>query len=220
MIRIDHANEPIRERFLSQTEHHHAQHTFDLDPNSSVTENMALVISPSPIGSLQVLDPRTRYLFTHCSSAHLISLKKETDAYPYIVVEHVSPIMTLFDDERNGYRHHVLPFAVYDNVVQRAVSVAAAFHLSDRMPKLRFPAEAGRAAIIQRLRETAVNDNNSQVFSETNWLTIILLIISDLVTGSEDVFILYKMLVPFLDGSKGRGDQTPMTKFLEYQSRL
>lgn len=136
------------------------------------------------------------------------------------VVERVSPIMTLFDDERNGYRHHVLPFAVYDNVIQRAVSVAAAFHLSDRMPELRFPAEAGRQAIIQKLRETALHEGNSQVFNETTWLTIILLIVSDLVTGSEDVFILYKMLVPFLDGSKKQTKQTPMTEFLEYQSRL
>lgn len=128
--------------------------------------------------------------------------------------------MTLFDDERNGYRHHVLPFAVYDNVIQRAVSVAAAFHLSDRMPELRFPAEAGRQAIIQKLRETALYEEKSQVFNETTWLTIILLIVSDLVTGSEDVFILYKMLVPFLDGSKTRTKQTPMAEFLEYQSRL
>jgi len=128
--------------------------------------------------------------------------------------------MTLFDDERNGYRHHVLPFAVYDNVVQRAVSVAAAFHLSDRMPELRFPAEAGRAAIIRKLRETAVHDGNPHVFNETTWLTIILLIVSDLVTGSEDVFILYKMLVPFLDGTKTQRNPTLMTEFLEYQSRL
>lgn len=128
--------------------------------------------------------------------------------------------MTLFDDERNGYRHHVLPFAMYDNVIQRAVSVAAAFHLSDRMPELRFPAEAGRAAVIQKLRETALRGGSSHVFSETTWLTIILLIVSDLVTGSEDVFILYKMLVPFLDGSKTRKASTPMMDFLEYQSRL
>jgi hypothetical protein len=128
--------------------------------------------------------------------------------------------MTLFDDERNGYRHHVLPFAVYDNIVQRAVSVAAAFHLSDRMPELRFPAEAGRVAIIQKLREIAINDSNPHVFNETTWLTIILLIVSDLVTGSEDVFILYKMLVPFLDGTKKQRNPTPMTEFLEYQSRL
>jgi hypothetical protein len=127
--------------------------------------------------------------------------------------------MIFFDGEENGYRRHVLPFAVHDSVVQRAVSVAAAFHLSKRMPELRAPAEAGRAAIIRRLTEDATV-NGDQVFSETTRATIILLIVADLVTGTKEVLILYRMLMSLLSGRRKAQYATPLTEFLDYQSRM
>jgi hypothetical protein len=127
--------------------------------------------------------------------------------------------MIFFDGEENGYRRHVLPLAVYDSVVQRAVSVAAAFHLSKWKPELRAPAEAGRAAIIRKLAEDAAM-NGDQVFSETTRATIILLIVADLVAGTKDVLILYRMLMALLSGRKKSQYTTPLTEFLDYQSRV
>lgn len=124
----------------------------------------------------------------------------------------------MYDDEANGYRHQVLPLAHGDPVVERAVCIAAAFHLSQKsMPELRLPAETGRAAIISKLSsQTAAAD-----LSDSTWATIILLIVADLVTGHEQVMTLCKMLVAFMEA---RGQQsnisTPLGEFLYYQSRL
>jgi hypothetical protein len=131
--------------------------------------------------------------------------------------------MLLFDDDSNGYRHQVLPLANTDPVVQRAVCVVAAFHLSTSraMPELRAPAESGRAAIISKLRETAVSAGEGTL-SELTWATLLLLIVGDLVTGHEHVIVLYKMLRTFMDAypyrPDGRGSK--LLNFLYYQSRL
>jgi hypothetical protein len=61
--------------------------------------------------------------------------------------------MIMFDGETNGYRHEILPFGVCNDVVQRSICVAAALHLALRMPELRVSAEAGRVAIIRKLKE-------------------------------------------------------------------
>lgn len=136
--------------------------------------------------------------------------------------------MLLYDGEANGYRHQVLPLAHSDHVVERAVCVAAAFHLSRSMPELRLPAEAGRAAIISKLTQTRALD-----LSDATWATIILLIVADLVTGHEHIVTLYRILVAFLDmrsqqGTEGMGcmpqhdlgGDSPLAAFLHYQSRL
>ena len=59
--------------------------------------------------------------------------------------------MLMYDDEANGYRRQILPLAHADPIVERAVCVAAAFHLSRQVPELRLPAESGRAAIVSKL---------------------------------------------------------------------
>lgn len=140
-------------------------------------------------------DPRIRLLFKHFST-------------------HVSPVMLMYDDEANGYRRQILPLAHADPIVERAVCVAAAFHLSRQVPELRLPAESGRAAIVSKL--------SSEVdLSDSTWATLILLIVADLVTGHEHVLTLYKMLVAFLDarGHTGEGG-TPLQNFLYNQSKL
>ena len=87
------------------------------------------------------------------------------------------------------------------------------------MPELRRPAEEGRAAIIRKLRDNADVNGESGVFTEATWVAILLLIVTDLVTGNEDVLILYHMLQSYL---KGRlpATETPLTRFVMYQSRL
>lgn len=130
--------------------------------------------------------------------------------------------MLLFDGDSNGYRRHVLPFAVSSPLVQRAVCVAAAFHLLPRRPELRAPAEQGRAAIIKRLREDGLSPSGAApALDDATWATIVLLIVGDLVRGDEQVMILYHMLDAFL---RARGPDRPaaseLDKFLDSQSRL
>lgn len=124
--------------------------------------------------------------------------------------------MLMYDDEANGYRRQILPLAHADPIVERAVCVAAAFHLSRQVPELRLPAESGRAAIVSKL--------SSEVdLSDSTWATLILLIVADLVTGHEHVLTLYKMLIAFLDAKGVTGDGeagSPLQKFLFNQSKL
>jgi anaerobic glycerol-3-phosphate dehydrogenase len=123
-------------------------------------------------------------------------------------------------NELNGYRNYVLPLAYHDNLVQRAVSVASAFHLLPQIPDLRAPAEAGRAAIIQRLSQTAQIANADAVLNESTWATIILLIVGDLITGHEDVITLFRMLSSFIKAGGYAKKDSALGQFLMFQSKL
>ncbi|KAJ4387486.1 hypothetical protein N0V93_008078 [Gnomoniopsis smithogilvyi] len=146
-------------------------------------------------------DPQIRLLFDHFSA-------------------YVSPVMLMYDDRANGYRHQILPLAHSDPVVERAVCVAAAFHLSSTMPQLRLPAEEGRAAIIKKLSSMSFD------LSDATWATILVLIVAELITGHEHILTLYKILVAFLEarsqamGPTGLAGGSPLGEFLYYQSRL
>ncbi|KAI0852111.1 hypothetical protein F5Y00DRAFT_251499 [Daldinia vernicosa] len=132
------------------------------------------------------------------------------------VAAHVSPFMVLLDDETNGYRHHILPVAYHEPLVQKAVCIASAFHLSSRRPQLRAPAEIVRASLIRKLSEASTV---SPDLSETTWATLVLLIVADLVIGHEDVSTLYKLLTVFLE-ARGplKEPATQLEKFLYFQS--
>ncbi|KAK5120754.1 hypothetical protein LTR85_006112 [Meristemomyces frigidus] len=125
-------------------------------------------------------------------------------------------------DEVNGYRHHILPFAFDDPIVQRAVCVTAAFHLSAKVPGLRQPAEAGRTAIIAKLREMAVRDEPTTVLSHSTWATILLLLVADLVVADNDMQTLFNMLLSFLKAkaTDSRGNANPLLAFLQEQTEL
>ncbi|KAI0130876.1 hypothetical protein F4814DRAFT_404059 [Daldinia grandis] len=124
--------------------------------------------------------------------------------------------MVLFDDETNGYRHHILPVAYHQPLVQKAVCIASAFHLSSQRPQLRAPAEIVRASLIRKLSEASAV---SPDLSETTWATLVLLIVADLVIGHEDVSTLYKLLTVFLE-ARGplKEPATQLEKFLYFQS--
>jgi hypothetical protein len=124
--------------------------------------------------------------------------------------------MILVDGLSNGYRYHILPPAMEDATVQRAVCVASAFHLSVQRPELRLPAEAGRAVIIKKLKDKATTE---EVFSIRTWATIILLFVGELITGSHDIIISYRMLMSFVSAKGIDLDNSPLSLFLDQQSR-
>lgn len=148
---------------------------------------------------LSDLDPRTHSYFMHFAA-------------------HVSPFMVLFDDESNGYRHQILPLARNEPIVERAVCIASAFHLSSRHPKLRAPAEIIRDNLI---RELSAKSAAKPDLSETTWAILILLIVADLVTGHEDVSTLHNLLAAFLD-ARGyfKEPATQLERFLYFQSSI
>lgn len=125
-------------------------------------------------------------------------------------------------DDDNGFRSHILPFAVNCPLVRRAVCVTAAFHLSLKITTLRADAEAGRGIILKLLQDIALTDRDHQkVFAESSWCCLILLILGDLITGSADIMALRKTLVSFREGRKREGmGKGPLIDFLEYQSGL
>ncbi|KAI1210429.1 uncharacterized protein F4807DRAFT_459805 [Annulohypoxylon truncatum] len=149
--------------------------------------------------ALSELDPRTRCYFLHFAV-------------------HVSHFMVIFDDEANGYRHHVLPMAHSDPLVQKAVCIVSAFHLSAKHPRLRPPAEVVRADLIRRLsRSAAVKPD----LSETAWATLLLLTMADLITGHEDVTSLMVILNTFVDArGPPKESASGLEKFLYFQSSV
>jgi hypothetical protein len=129
--------------------------------------------------------------------------------------------MVVFDDRFNGYRNFLLPLAYQDDLVQRAVSVVAAFHLSAKRPDLLPLAESGRSEIIKRLRTDAFAGESNKVFSMSTWATIILLLVGETVTGSEDFIPLYHMLTNLLSHDRFSGaGPSPERGFLLQQSRM
>lgn len=88
--------------------------------------------------------------------------------------------MVILDKVSNGYREFILPMALQDEVLCRAVAVVATQHLSQGQPALELAAEKGRTAVISRLRRDA--SLASQVFNEFTWATLIVLLVGETVT--------------------------------------
>jgi hypothetical protein len=153
---------------------------------------------PMLMPCVEMIDAKTRHLFSHFA-------------------DYVSPVMVLVDGISNGYRYHILPLAVNDVIVQRAVCVASAFHLSIQQPELRLPAEAGRAAIITKLKHMAATE---QVLTHSTWATIVLLFVGELITGSDNILTLYRMLMSFVNARGAEAAMSPLADFLNQQTRI
>ena len=139
-----------------------------------------------------------RMLFNHCEWAALNYIYFISDTDYKLVSDSIAWIMVAFDHGFNGYRDIVLPLAYQDELVQRAVSVTAAFHLAHREPGLLPHAESGRAAIIAKLRFNAMNEGADKVFNLSTWITIILLLVGETITGSTEFPQLFAMLATML----------------------
>ena len=104
--------------------------------------------------------------------------------------------MVVFDNGFNGYRDVLLQLAYTDELVQRAVCVCSAFYLGLRNPALYEIAEKGRSAIITALSNQMMSKRpaNSNVFNMSTVATVLLLLVGETVTGSDEFSPLYKML--------------------------
>jgi hypothetical protein len=125
--------------------------------------------------------------------------------------EVVAPFMVILDTTENGFREHLLRMAVEDELLRRAVGVVAAQHLARERPHIRNAAEAERLAIISRLRENSMSATADQVFNEYTWATLIVLLVGETVTGSEEYSFLVGMLLTLSANSKTE-NRDPMAK--------
>lgn len=134
--------------------------------------------------------------------------------------EAIAPAMVIFDTTTNGYRELFLPMALEDEVLHRAVVVVAAQHLSRERPELQEAAEAGRTAIISRLRRDSLSANADQVFNKFTWATLIVLLVGETVTGSADYSFLIQMLLCLSANSRVESQQLPVDRFLQTQTNM
>ncbi|TPX09110.1 uncharacterized protein E0L32_001627 [Thyridium curvatum] len=108
--------------------------------------------------------------------------------------ERVAPVMVVLDSVSNGYRHIILPLACQDQVLGRAVSVVAAFHLAQQAPDLAPIAEAGHRAVVEKLRRDSLELEPNQLFNPYTLATILVLLVGDTITGASNYRYLLEML--------------------------
>ncbi|KAH4812866.1 hypothetical protein HBI73_035310 [Parastagonospora nodorum] len=150
---------------------------------------------------LAPLSSEARMLFSHFSEA-------------------IAPVMVIVDTAANGYREIILPMALEDEVLRRAVGVVAAQHLSRERPDMQQAAEAGRAAIISRLRKDASSATPEQVFNKFTWATLVVLLVGETVTGSADYSFLVQMLLCLSTSRRAEYQRSPVTRFLQTSTNL
>ncbi|KAJ5716934.1 hypothetical protein N7488_002580 [Penicillium malachiteum] len=148
---------------------------------------------------IPLLNPQARMLMSHFA-------------------EHVAPFMVVLDIS-NGYRDVLLPLACQNPLVQRAVGIVAAQHLTLSQPYFRGFAEEGRAALISRLRRDSFQGSPGQVFNMSTWATLITLLVGETITGSSEYVYLLQTLM-YLVQSIDQSQPSTEHNFLTKQSHM
>ncbi|CAK1366698.1 unnamed protein product [Cercospora beticola] len=134
---------------------------------------------------------------------------------------HIAPAMVAFETDSNGYRHLVLPIAMQDELVQNAVCVVSAFHLGLSRSQASASAEAGRSAIIRRLRANVAEGDDARVFNYSTLMTLLVLLVGETVTGSSEFAYLFNMLAATVKDGRAIARAPPETReFLVQQTRM
>jgi hypothetical protein len=129
--------------------------------------------------------------------------------------------MVVLDPQSNGYCDIILPIAYESPILQSAVSVVAAFHLSAEIPELQHAAEVGQMNIISRLRHDAASLPSNQVFNASTWATILVLLVGETITGGNDFVYLLEVLRCLTQGDGKEMGISPSTRrFLMQQTKM
>ncbi|KAF2207623.1 hypothetical protein CERZMDRAFT_50901 [Cercospora zeae-maydis SCOH1-5] len=134
---------------------------------------------------------------------------------------HIAPAMVAFETSSNGYRQLILPIAMQNELVQHAVCVVSAFHLAVSQRRVSASAEAGRSAIIRRLRENVAKGDDAQVFNYSTLTTLLVLLVGETVTGSTEFAYLFNMLAATVKDGRALAEAPPEARdFLTQQIRM
>lgn len=128
--------------------------------------------------------------------------------------------MVVLDNDGNGYRSLVLPMALEDDLLRRAVSVVAAQHFSRQRPELQKAVEVGHAAIVSRLRSDSLQHSAEIVFNKFTWATLIVLLVGETVTGSDNYRFFVQMLLSLSTSNPGRDADPVLSNFLQTQTHM
>lgn len=128
--------------------------------------------------------------------------------------------MVVLDNHSNGYRSLVLPMALEDDLLRRAVSVVALQHLSRERPELELAADAGRAAVISRLHRDSLKQSADKVFNKFTWATLIVLLVGETVTGSAEFRFFMHMLRCLSSNGLSSHEDPALMAFLLDQSHM
>jgi hypothetical protein len=171
--------------------------TSDADVEEISRTSLHRTFPPPPLQPwLPPIDPNTRVLFSYFSRS-------------------IAPVMVVLDTASNGYRHLILPMALENPTLRRAVGVVAAQHLRHSSA-----AEAGRSAIISQLREDAMSGVPERIFNKYTWATLIVLLVGETVTGSVDYKYLVQMLICLVLSGPVCGLSGEGVRFLQTQTNM
>lgn len=196
------------------------KHSLDIIATLSSTEYIAAADNPrwSLRRAIEPVPSQSRMLFNHCMaySVHIwfkLIMK--------IVSTFIASKMVILDFAGNGYRHLILPMACQDNLVSEAVSVVAMFHLSQEMPSVLPEAEMRQQKVISKLRQSALMHSNIEALGLSAWITTLVLLVGDTITGSANYTILLQLLscmAPSLTSDKKLPESTRL--FISQQTRM
>lgn len=129
--------------------------------------------------------------------------------------------MVVFDFSGNGYRNILLPLACEDELVGQAISVIAAFHLSQQAPHMRMAAEVGQQAILSKLFRDSLQLEPKRLFSLSTWATILVLLVGDTITGANNYVHLLEILSNLAKSSDAVESLSKTTRgFIREQTRM
>ncbi|KAL7932846.1 hypothetical protein V8C35DRAFT_64824 [Trichoderma chlorosporum] len=173
--------------------------SFDEDVEELGPRNMQLA---PPQRAIQTVSPKARLFFNHFS-------------------EFIAPKMVVFDFKGNGYRDILLPLACDDELVGQAISVIAAFHLSQRAPNMRMAAEVGQHAILSKLFRDSLQLEPKKLFSLSTWATILVLLVGETITGANNYVHLLEILSNLAQSSDSVQSLSVTTRgFIREQTRM
>lgn len=180
----------------------------------------------SPRAAIEAVPPQARMLFDHCKHPPSPpppgrSRWELTSISCCAVSNFIAAKMVVFDFTGNGYRQIILPLACQDETVGQAVSVIAAFHLAQKAPHMRMAAEMGQQAILSRLCRDALLLEPKRFFNLSTWATILVLLVGDTITGSNNYVHLLELLSRLAQSSASVQSLPDTTRaFIMEQTRM
>lgn len=106
----------------------------------------------------------------------------------------IAPEMVPVDDERNGWRHLILPLAHSDQLLKDAVLSASAYHFSMTVSPQQFAPDAIYHRAIRRLKARQDLQRYTVAEKQAVILTLLVFLTTALVSGSSDYRIVLRLL--------------------------